>query len=150
MAKKDTQGLKKLGQRMRRQAGASMVEVMVAFLILSIGLLGLAMLQAKSLSLNTDAYLRSQATLIAHELIENMRGNPNGNYVVASKPGGVCGGCPAEQKKADADLISWYQAQEDLLPANTSTIQRPGADYVIEMKWKEKNIDVKQVWQVSI
>ena len=42
--------------------GFSLMEVLVALLVLAIGLLGLAALQARGVKFNHDAYLRSQAT----------------------------------------------------------------------------------------
>jgi type IV pilus assembly protein PilV len=150
MNRKGIERAAKLGHRLDTQTGASLVEVMVAFLILSIGLLGLAMLQAKTLALNTDAYLRSQATLIANELIESMRANPSATYTATSKPAGVCGACTAVQKKADQAIIDWYVAQENLLPPNTSSITQSGSDCEIKMKWKEKNINVEQTWQIIL
>ncbi|MCG6975071.1 MAG: type IV pilus modification protein PilV [Acidiferrobacterales bacterium] len=132
-----------------KQAGASLIEVMVAFLILSIGLLGLAMLQGKSLRLNTDAYLRSQATLIAHELMENMRANPTGTYApVTSKPG-PCG-CSGIAKVTNDDLIRWYDAQQTLLPFTSAEISKSGTTYTIEMNWQERGQAVKQTWIMSL
>lgn len=135
----------------QRQAGVSLVEVMVAFMILSIGLLGLAMLQAKSLRMNTDAYLRSQATLITNELIESMRINRNGNYVATGQPS-PCGGCTGAIKAANEDLIRWYQAQANLLPtpATPSSISLSGSEYTIIMNWRERDRDVSQVWKITL
>lgn len=55
--------------------GFTLVEVMVALVILSVGLLGLAGLQARGLSSSTDASLRSQATLYIYDMAERMRTN---------------------------------------------------------------------------
>lgn len=56
-----------------QQAGAGLVEVLVAIVVLAIGLLGLAGLQITSLQSNYSAQLRSHATLLAIDLAENMR-----------------------------------------------------------------------------
>jgi type IV pilus assembly protein PilV len=142
-----------LTSRSRGESGFSLVEMMVAFLILSIGLLGLAMLQAKSLRLNTDAYMRSQATLIAHELMENMRANPTGNYAYAGpgKPTGGCGSCNAVQQARYDDLVRWYDALNAQLPAGVAArIERPGSNYEIYVSWKERDTTVTQNWVVSL
>ena len=55
--------------------GFTLVEVLVAMVILAIGLLGLASLQAIALKDNQDAYLRSQANLLAYEMNDRMRAN---------------------------------------------------------------------------
>jgi len=141
----------------RHQTGTSLIEVLVALLILSIGLLGLAMLQGKSLRVNTDALIRSEATLLANEIIEAMRlnitGSSKGKYVVSSKPA-VCGTCTDTDgsKAANRDLIKWYEGQEKVLPAPSSTITRDTATgvYTITMKWSERGVTKSQEWKVSI
>lgn len=55
--------------------GFSLIEVLVAVFVLAIGLLGLAGLQAKSLQFNYSAYQRSQATILAYDIIDRMRAN---------------------------------------------------------------------------
>jgi len=58
-----------------RQRGLSLVEVLVAVLVLSVGLLGLAALQGISLQSSQAAYFRTQATNAAYEVAEFMRAN---------------------------------------------------------------------------
>lgn len=55
-----------------RQAGISLVEVLIAILILSFGVLGLVGLQAVSTKQSTDARYRSEATLLADKLVGKM------------------------------------------------------------------------------
>lgn len=55
--------------------GFTLIEVMVAILVLSIGLLGLAGLQVTSLRNSTSAAERTQATFLAYDIIERMRAN---------------------------------------------------------------------------
>lgn len=57
------------------QRGFTLVEVLVATLILSFGLLGLAALQIGSLRHNQSSYQRGQATLVGYELADLMRAN---------------------------------------------------------------------------
>lgn len=69
------------------QAGFTMLEVLVAMVVLSIGLLGLAGLQATGLRANHSAYLRSQASFLAYDILDIMRtdraGSQSGNYDIA-------------------------------------------------------------------
>lgn len=60
-----------------RNSGFTLIEVLVAVLVLSVGLLGLAGLQATSLKSNHSAYLRTQAVLLTYDLIDRMRANRN-------------------------------------------------------------------------
>lgn len=57
----------------RLQGGTSLLEVLIAVVILSIGLLGLAGLQVASLRVNQGALQRSQATTLAYDMLDRMR-----------------------------------------------------------------------------
>lgn len=57
------------------QAGVSMIEVLVAIVILSIGLLGLAGLQTAGLKSNQSAGFRSTASMLAYSILDSMRAN---------------------------------------------------------------------------
>lgn len=58
-----------------RQSGLNLVEILVAALILSVGLLSLAGLQVASLKSIQGATHKQQASFMIHELFERMRGN---------------------------------------------------------------------------
>src|SRR5580658_10907158 len=58
-----------------RHDGFTILEVLVSLVILSIGLLGTAKLMLYSSHANDSAYLRSQATDLAYEILDNMRAN---------------------------------------------------------------------------
>lgn len=117
-----------------RIRGFSMIEILVTIVVLSIGLLGLAGLQLTGLKYNHSAYLRSQATLLASDIIDRMRANRQvaltGGYdlLMGSMPGNAsCVGpgqncTPAEM--ATADIAEWKQALQDLLPAGDGSIER--------------------------
>lgn len=69
-----------------KQLGASLIEVMIALLIFTVGLLGLAAMQLNALQSTTDSGQRSQAAWLMNGLAERMRANPDGtldNYRVA-------------------------------------------------------------------
>ena len=57
----------------RGARGFSMIEVMIAVLVLSLGLLGMAALQSVSLRYNQSANYRTQATNLAYEFIDTAR-----------------------------------------------------------------------------
>ena len=109
-----------------KQQGISMLEVLITALILSLGLLGLAGLQVKSMQFNHSAYLRSQATLLAYDITDRMRANQAavtaGNYdkVTTPPPSAVAScktttGCTASQM-AQNDLREWKDAVAATLP----------------------------------
>lgn len=89
-----------------RTAGFTLIEVMVAMLILSIGLLGMAGLQAVSLKMNQSAQHSSQATFLAYDIIDRMRANRqaalDGDYDMALG----CDG-PGGASVAANDVANW-------------------------------------------
>jgi len=60
----------------QKQHGFSMVEVLIAAFVLAVGLLGLASLQVQGLQFNFSAYQRSQANILAYDILDRMRANP--------------------------------------------------------------------------
>lgn len=60
---------------LKNSSGFSLIEGLVVLVIMSIGMLGLAGLQVKGLKSNQNAYLRSQATIMANDMAERIRAN---------------------------------------------------------------------------
>ncbi len=119
-----------------RSHGFTIVEVLVALVVLSIGLLGIAKLMLFASHANDSAYLRSQATELAYEMLDTMRANRQAavlhDYdtainVVPSSPGscvGIATGCGAAQL-ALYDVYSWKQrlaAPTGSLPAGQGSV----------------------------
>jgi len=75
-------------QRQARQNGFTLLEVLIALLVLSIGLLGLAALQTVGLRSNQMATMRTQSVQMAYDMSDRMRANPAGvdaqDYVLAA------------------------------------------------------------------
>ena len=75
---------------LRSQSGSSLIEVLVAVLILSFGLLSLGAMMAYAVQMPKLSGYRSTATMLAAAHIERMRANPSASYgialVVASYP----------------------------------------------------------------
>lgn len=102
----------------KKQRGFTLIEILVSLVVLAIGLLGLAGLQAAGLRNNNSAYHRSQATLLANDIIDKMRVNggealaPARNYNIAlgAAPAGNpdCeGGTCTTAVMAAYDLNQW-------------------------------------------
>ena len=58
-----------------RRNGFTLLEVLIALLVFSLGLLGMAGLLAVSVQTNHSAYLRTQATFLAQGMADRMRAN---------------------------------------------------------------------------
>ena len=124
----------KSDQPHKKQCGFTLLEVLIALLILSIGLLGLASLQTNGLRSNQMASMRTTATQLAYDIADRMHANPAGvdapdplNYVIAiSKDDPVIATdcesttCTPSQM-ATYDLAQWRSAIRSL-PGGTSSI----------------------------
>lgn len=165
-------------RRWHKLQGFSLIEVLVALLVLSIGLLGLAALQTTSLKYNTDSYTRTQATLLAYDIIDRMRlnltGVSAGNYNVstvaaaASKISaynsckGSAAGCGCNLTGANCstsnlatyDLGQWYERLAASLPdasSSLATISTPSSNLVtITIQWKEHDLPKNHTWIVQL
>jgi len=66
------------------QSGMTLIEVLVALLVFSVGILGVATLQLNALKY-TDSSMRSMhASFIANDLFERIRANPGASYALSS------------------------------------------------------------------
>src|SRR5690606_22380391 len=132
----------RLGNMYAKCRGLTLLEVLIAVVILSIGLLGLAGLQTTSLQFNTSAYYRTQATAMAYGLADRMRANRQGALTDAynggfEDPPPVCdddqpsGGSPAD------DLDAWRNLLACQLPDGTGAVTRSGNEFTITVQWDD-------------
>jgi len=121
--------------------GFTLVEALVALLVLSIGLLGVAALQLSSLRSNHGSSLRSQATLLAYDIVDRMRVNQvaatSGDYDIA------IGTAPATGTVAGNDLDGWKTNLSNTLPAGDGAVERSGAGaatrFTIRITWDDSH-----------
>jgi len=134
-----------------KQQGFTLLEVLIALLILSIGLLGLAALQTTGLRSNEMASMRTTSTMLAYDITDRMRANPlgttNGDYVIDTGPAGtpadcIGGDCTAAEL-ATFDLSQWKAAitqQPGGLPGGLGDITQtagPPLVHTITIRWDE-------------
>lgn len=101
-------------QQYQRRSGFTLIEVLVAIIIVAFGLLGLAALNGKMQLAGFESYQRAQALLLLSEMTERMRSNSSqaASYVSASAIGtgdsepATCTGSPG----ATQDLCEWSNA----------------------------------------
>jgi len=91
-------------------SGFTIMEVLVAMLVLTIGLMGVAGLQMRAQQFNYTAYFRSQATFLANDLMERIRintdtttGNNNGDDGAYNFPTSNADTCIAAKTCQSAD-----------------------------------------------
>ena len=96
----------------RRQAGFTLLEILIAIIVIAIGLLGLFGLQAKAQKAETESYYRTQALVLIQDIADRMNANRTDafsqGYVTATPVGG--GGKLVDctgKTGADLDLCEW-------------------------------------------
>lgn len=110
--------------------GFTLIEALIALLVLTIGLLGAAGMLLTSVRNSHNSYLRSQASFVADALLERMRANPRGvwdglydgtlNSATPAGPG-CAGGCSASEV-AQRDLGATAAQLAQLLPQGEMTV----------------------------
>ncbi len=108
------------------QRGATLIEVLISLLLITIGLLGIAASQITSLKMTLSSYQRSQATVFANDIADRLRANikeaeePDSKYLSAmpngvdhgtdcvSYTGALTSNCSIE-KMAEQDVFDWAQ-----------------------------------------
>lgn len=125
------------------QAGISLIEVLIAVLVLSVGLLGIAGLQWNSLQFNHSSLLRSQATSLAYDMTDRLRAQRgaarNGDFDSPAFQGGDCSGndfTPGDAAPGN-ELLSWRCSVADLLPGGQGRVARNGRTFTVEVRWRD-------------
>ncbi|WP_432731966.1 type IV pilus modification protein PilV [Variovorax sp. W6] len=138
------------------QAGFSMIEALVALLVLSLGLLALAGFQIRVLSDSVGASNQSIAMQLAGDMADRIRANPVASAAAASpyvvdwspadeeepKPSCVSASCNAAELAAH-DLWSWKRAVAAALPGGLADVQEKataGGMLFMHIAWDEPSV----------
>ncbi|MHB1175654.1 MAG: type IV pilus modification protein PilV [Sulfuriferula sp.] len=121
-----------------RQQGFTLLEVLVAMVIVSIGLVGLAGLMMTSAKNNQSAFYRSQASWLSYDIIDRMRANrtpaQNGAYDIAL--GVAPTGCGSGVAVSD-DLCQWNTELQTALPTGKGSIVVSGSVATVTVSWDD-------------
>lgn len=127
------------------QCGATLIEVLIAVLILAIGLLGVAGMQVTSVQSNHSAYYRTQATILASDLADRMRANRTAalttSYVVSfptSSNNNLVTGTQAQK-----DLAEWLNNLANTLPEGTGKVEKSSNLVTISVRWNDNRGRIK-------
>jgi len=127
-----------------RQRGVTLVESMIALLVISVGLLGIAALQITSMKQNNSALHHSQSVWIGYNIADRIRANfaqfnnyaginTNGNYSQSC----ASGSCTAAEMVA-SDAADWSTEIQNL-PSGLGIITSPGAGHLlIKVMWDDE------------
>lgn len=127
-------------RQIKHTSGFSIIEVLVAIIILSIGMLGAVGMQTAALQSNKETRNQATATAFSRDLSERMRGNNNVAIRQAAAPGGNpylfditlstaasilapprncfldANGCPIAEEAAKWDVFDWQTRVQQELP----------------------------------
>lgn len=150
-----------------KQRGFSLIEGLVAFLILSIGMLGIASLQLISLKAGRTAEIRTIAVIKAEEILERIRTNQPAvmSYFVLANDPGTDHTCDATKlcnsaEMARDDIFNWKADLMSVLPNNANTTASidvvepvpgvmPAAIVTVTINWQERNPETKTMDNMS-
>ena len=121
-----------------RHHGFSLVELLVALIVVSLGLGGILLSQARGMqALNGNSW-RAQAAVLAEHVIDRARANPTGNYTVAFAV------TPSGADVTGRDLATWKKQLGRSLPAGDGEITiTPRTDTVTGRVFDEINVVIR-------
>lgn len=122
------------------QVGIGLLEVLVALLVLSIGVLGAVTLQLKALRYTASAAYTTQASFLAYDMLDRMRANSTAlsNYAIRVNPG--CNDSAAASGILETDLQDFVGAVSCLLPEGYGSIAINDNHATVTIGWSEARI----------
>jgi type IV pilus assembly protein PilV len=140
--------------------GFTIVEVLVALVVLAVGMLGIAGLYVITLGSGGAAINRMQAVNLATDIADRIRSNRNANvaYAGGASAGFTCIGdgavnCTAAEMAAD-DLLQWNDEITAVLPSASGTIAVAGSSapyaYTITISWSEPGQTAAQTYVMNM
>lgn len=140
-------------QLAKQQAGFTLLEVMISLVIFSVGMLGLAGIQATSLQSNNIAYMRTIAMQSAYDMADIIRASAdfdnnvdstfdNVTTTVGSAPTSCAQNvatlpdCSAAQMAA-YEIYDWKTNLQNALPSGRGSVVRSGTTFTITVMWDQ-------------
>ena len=129
----------------RRSAGFTLIEVMIAILILAIGLLGFALLQTMNVRFTQSANQRTQVTNLASDLLDKMRANrlsaaqyTGATFVAGSRAVAPCGR-PTNTVSVAQNIDRWQcQVVKSLGQSAGATVTYANGVAVVTIVWGDE------------
>ncbi|KAF1720766.1 type IV pilus modification protein PilV [Pseudoxanthomonas wuyuanensis] len=135
--------MSRLQNMSRQQQGASLLEVLISVLILGVGLLGVAAMQATALRNNQSALERTQATIQTYSILDAMRANRDQAIASAYDMAKTCA-LPAVPGSgatlAQRDRYQWFVGMRESMGKDAGTcgtISHNGNIFTVTVEWDD-------------
>ena len=141
----------------RYGAGFSLVEVLIALIIMSVGMLGIAGLYVHSMQAGRTSLFRHHAVTLAGDVADRIRANPLGGAAYAGAGANnncVAGGinCSAAEMAAN-DVALWLEQAGATLPEGTVEVVYDNAlvpsTYEVTVTWSEAGYDIDPTYVIT-
>jgi type IV pilus assembly protein PilV len=140
------------------QNGFSLVEVLIALVIMSVGMLGIAGLYVQSMQAGRTSMLRHHAVTLAGDVADRIRANPRAG--MAYEGAGEDGSCVSgvvycdEVSMAGHDILLWRQQAAGTLPDGDVAITFDDSGippvYTIDVTWSEPGANGQPGYSITI
>ena len=144
---------------LNRLRGFSLVEVLIALIIISVGMLGIAGLYVQSMQAGRTSMFRHNAVILVGDVADRIRANPTAGAAYTAI-GGADNNCIAQgvncsaPDMADQDIFLWTAQAAETLPAGTVTVVFDGAvtppTYDITANWTEAGENLSYGVQIPV
>ncbi len=135
-----------------RQRGVGLIEVLITLLVVAIGLLGMASLQARGQQAEMESYQRSQALILLEDMANRMNANRQfrdcyhlGDGYVGTGSGFAGTGC---NTRTDADLTAWdaaLQGSQESLGGNNAGAMIGARGCIVRLA--DRLFEITVAWQ---
>ncbi len=142
-----------------RAGGFTLIETLVAMVVISVGMLGIAALYVEGLRAGRTSVYRTTAIDLAADMADRVRANPTARLGYNAAPannncvdGGVS--CTPAQLAAD-DNFWWQQSAQTLLPGGAANVLAAAgggntSTYTITVTWTEAGVEQPLNYVLSV
>lgn len=139
------------GQCLQPAYGMTLIELLVSLVVVSLGLLGVSGLQARSFQFSNEAYYLTQAAFLGESMMERIRANHRPTHSAASvyniitsmTPNSSAPSVPkdcassvcSQSEMARYDVKQWLTDLDDL-PGSAASLNWSGTTATIVIRWQ--------------
>ena len=145
--------------RRRSLGGFTLVEVLIALIIMSVGMLGIASLYVQSMQAGRTSLFRHNAVTLAGDVADRIRANRTAGATYEN-PVGADRNCIAAGANCSADdmamhdILIWQQQAQDTLPNGSviivfNNVVTPPT-YTIQVTWDEPGVPQNYTVQIPV